>query len=171
MEEGAQVRLGESWTSGAVVLSWNDVLRGASDIGDGRNVVLHEFAHQLDGEVGPTDGAPRLEKGSMYLAWARVLGGEYERLVARIQRHQPTFLDAYAATNPAEFFAVATEVFFEKPAVLARGAPDLYETLAAYYLSDPAKLGGAEEETSPSTDEATKRSSRRKHGRRRRRKH
>ncbi|MFH1278239.1 MAG: M90 family metallopeptidase [Candidatus Eisenbacteria bacterium] len=138
VEEGAQVRLGESWTSGAVVLSWNDVLRGASDIADGRNVAFHEFAHQLDGETGPTDGAPRLGRGSMYVAWARVLGREYERLVARLQRHQPTFLDPYAATNPAEFFAVATEFFFEKPLGLRDRCPELYDQLKEFYRQDPA---------------------------------
>jgi Mlc titration factor MtfA (ptsG expression regulator) len=113
--EDEQVRAGESWTRGAVVLSWHDVVRGASDIHDGRNVVFHEFAHQLDGEAGGTDGAPNLPRHSMYVAWARVLGAEYKRLVAEVQRHRATFLDPYAATNPAEFFAVVTEFFFERP--------------------------------------------------------
>lgn len=136
--ESEQVRLGESWTRGAVVLSWNDVVRGASDIHDGRNVVLHEFAHQLDGEIGGTDGAPALPRGSMYVAWARVLGAEYRRLVADVQRHRDTFLDPYAATNPAEFFAVVTEFFFERPLGLRERCPELYDQLKEFYRQDPA---------------------------------
>ena len=78
--EGESARLGESWTSGVVVLSWNDVRAGASDIHDGQNLVLHEFAHQLDREDGAINGTPLLEQRSQYLAWGRVLNAEYERL-------------------------------------------------------------------------------------------
>jgi hypothetical protein len=134
-----QVRLGESWTQGALVLSWDDVGRGAGDVRDGHNVVFHEFAHQLDSEDGQTNGVPLLEDGSKYAAWARVLGREYEDLAERVRRHAPTFLDAYAAASPAEFFAVATESFFERPQVMRGRHRELYEQLKGFYRQDPAE--------------------------------
>jgi hypothetical protein len=136
--EGVQPRLGESWVRGAVVLSWDDVVGGAADVNDGHNVVFHEFAHQLDNESGYGDGAPALPRRSMYVAWARVLGAEYAQLRDAIHRQRPTLLDPYGATNPAEFFAVATEVFFEKPEPLKRLHPELYEQLQRFYAQDPA---------------------------------
>lgn len=136
--EEEQGRLGESSSRGAVVLSWDAVLRGAADIHDGRNVVLHEFAHQLDQESGAAEGAPRLPKRSMYVAWARVLGREYTALIEKIDEHRPDVLDAYGAASPAEFFAVATESFFERPVELRAAHPELYEQLKLFYRQDPA---------------------------------
>jgi Mlc titration factor MtfA (ptsG expression regulator) len=136
--EGTQARLGESWSRGNVVLSWDNVLRGASDIHDGHNIVFHEFAHQLDNESGAAEGAPELPKRSMYIAWARVLGREYKVLIKNIEHHRPTLLDPYAAKNPAEFFAVVTEYFFEKPVELKRWHPKLYEELQIFYKQNPA---------------------------------
>jgi len=138
--EGMQPRLGESWKQGAIVLSWDDVRFGAADIHDGHNVVFHEFAHQLDAEDGEVDGAPILPHRSMYLAWARVFGEEYARLRRDIEHGQETLLDRYGATNPAEFFAVATEFFFEKPRQLKQKLPRLYDELSRYYKQDPAAL-------------------------------
>ena len=138
--EGMQPRLGESWKQGAIVLSWDDVRSGAADIHDGHNVVFHEFAHQLDAEDGEADGAPVLPHRSMYLAWARVFGEEYARLQQDIEHGQETLLDRYGATNPAEFFAVATEFFFEKPRQLKEKLPRLYDELSRYYKQDPAAL-------------------------------
>jgi MtfA peptidase len=138
--EGESARLGESWTSGVVVLSWNDVQAGASDIHDGQNLVLHEFAHQLDREDGAINGTPLLEHRSQYLAWARVLNAEYERLQRDSRLGRSTVLDDYGATDPAEFFAVATECFFEKPRVLRKRHPALYEELKSFYRQDPAQL-------------------------------
>ncbi len=138
--EGESARLGESWTSGVVVLSWNDVRAGASDIHDGQNLVLHEFAHQLDREDGAINGTPLLEQKSQYLAWARVLSAEYERLQRDSRAGRSTVLDDYGATDPAEFFAVATECFFEKPRVLKKRHPALYEELKIFYRQDPAQL-------------------------------
>lgn len=135
--EGEQARLGEAWQDGVVVLSWDDVLGGAADIHDGHNVVLHEFAHQLDQEDGSADGAPILERRSLYVPWARVLQAEYDQLRDDEQHHRKTVLDTYGATNPAEFFAVATECFFEKPVQLKRKHPELYEELKTYYKQDP----------------------------------
>lgn len=139
-EEGPRVRLGESWYRGAVILSWEDVKWGAACIDDGDNVVLHEFAHQLDDEAGPGDGAPALSKRSMYVAWARVLGREYADLSDQIAKHAHTDIDPYGAESPAEFFAVVTEAFFERPVQLSRRHPKLYEQLQLFYQQDPAKL-------------------------------
>ena len=138
VSDDAQPRLGESWSRGAVVLAWDSVLSGAADIHDGHNVVLHEFAHQLDQENGDGPGVPRLPQRSMYVAWARVLGQAYAELVHAMQHHHRAFIDGYGATNPAEFFAVVTENFFEKPQQLRAKQPALYEQLRAFYRQDPA---------------------------------
>ena len=130
-------RAGESWHRGPVVLSWKDVLRGASDAGDGYNVVLHEFAHKLDEENGGTNGLPILQGRERYGEWAEVLGREYESLKHRVTRGQNRVLDEYGLTSPPEFFAVATESFFEKPAAMRDHLPDLYEQLRNFYRLDP----------------------------------
>ncbi|HEX4047590.1 MAG TPA: M90 family metallopeptidase [Elusimicrobiota bacterium] len=140
IRKDVSVRLGESWQRGCVVLSWDDVLRGAADVGDGQNVVLHEFAHQLDQESGGPGGAPVLPRRSMYVAWARVLGAEYVQLRKDSACGRKNILDKYGATNPAEFFAVATECFFEKGAALRLVHPELYEELKLYYRQDPAEF-------------------------------
>lgn len=137
VEEEAEVRLGEAWYHGAVVLSWDDVRHGAADIHDGFNVALHEFAHQLDQEDGRAQGAPVLEHGSKYVAWARVLGEAYEDLHRSLEAGLPAVLDEYGATDPAEFFAVATECFFEKPKELKQKYPELYEELKDFFRQDP----------------------------------
>jgi MtfA peptidase len=138
--EGETARLGEAWKDGVVVLSWDDVRQGASDLHDGHNVVLHEFAHQLDQEDGSADGAPILEHHSQYVTWARVLSDEYDQLRRDTEQGRTDVLDEYGATNPAEFFAVVTECFFEKPNQLRRKHPQLYEELKAYYRQDPASF-------------------------------
>jgi len=137
--EGKSVRLGESWQHGSVVLAWDYVRQGSLNPQDGHNVVLHEFAHQLDQEDGISDGAPILENRSGYAAWARILSMEYERLQSSIQRHKKRVMDDYGATSPAEFFAVATETFFEKPRQLKKNSPDLYAELKDFYKVDPVE--------------------------------
>jgi hypothetical protein len=134
-----QVRLGESWTTGTVVLSWDDIIRGAVDPKDGHNVVLHEFAHQLDQEDGVGDGTPVLPQYSRYIPWAAVLGKEFDVLRKKASRGTTVLMDHYGATNPAEFFAVATETFFEKSRQLQRKHPELYDQLKDYYQMDPAE--------------------------------
>lgn len=138
--EGGGVRLGEAWTRGEVVLAWDHVLGGAADMRDGQNLVLHEFAHKLDQEDGAADGAPALPTRSRYVAWARVLGAEYRALQGSVEKRRRAVLGAYGATNPAEFFAVATECFFEKGAAMRRKHPELYEQLQQLYRQDPAAL-------------------------------
>jgi Mlc titration factor MtfA (ptsG expression regulator) len=140
LADAPQARLGESWARDVVVLAWDHVLSGASDIHDGQNVVLHEFAHQLDQESGTGDGAPVLPRRSMYVAWARVLGDEFDELVRETHRHHRTLIDQYGATSPAEFFAVVTETFFEKPQRLLSKHPELYRHLQQFYQQDPAAL-------------------------------
>ena len=136
--ESDQVRLGESWVRGAVVLAWDAVQHGAANPRDGRNVVIHEFAHQLDAEDGAMNGAPDLGRRSSYAAWARALGAEYDELLERVAAHKPTDIDAYGATSPAEFFAVVTEAFFETGGQLQREHPELYGVLRDFYQQDPA---------------------------------
>lgn len=132
-----QARLGESWQHGAVVLSWDSVMRGASDIKDGHNVVMHEFAHQLDQEDGAADGAPILEQRSQYVTWARVLSRDFEQLQKKARRGRRTVMNRYGASNPAEFFAVLTETFFEKPRQLKEKHPELYDEVKDFYKVDP----------------------------------
>jgi MtfA peptidase len=132
-----QLRLGESWQQGKVVLSWPDSQQGAADPFDGHNVVLHEFAHQLDQENGSANGAPFLESNDAYRVWSQVLSFEFEKLQQQLRQGVPTLLNAYAATNAAEFFAVVTEVFFEQPQALKQQHPALYQQLAQYYRLDP----------------------------------
>jgi len=130
--------MGESWGDGVVVISWDDAVRGARNPDDGENVVLHEFAHQLDAEDGITDGTPILPAGALR-TWGGVLSEEYERLQRDIAEDRKSTLDEYGATNKAEFFAVATETFFEKPVQLEREHPELYGQLRQFYQQDPAR--------------------------------
>jgi Mlc titration factor MtfA (ptsG expression regulator) len=141
----SRARLGESWQQGAVVLAWDSTVAGAADPADGGNLVFHEFAHQLDQEDGVADGVPPLSGGSLrhrrgrYAAWVRILGDEYEQLVATLEEGHAPLLDEYGATNPAEFFAVATEYFFEQPRQLKDRHPELYEQLRQFYQQNPVE--------------------------------
>ena len=132
-----QILSGESWSRGQVVLSWEDTVEGAETPDDGRNVVIHEFAHQLDQEKGFATGAPFLSHGDRYARWSTVFSQHYDLLIQRVEQRIPSLIDAYAAQNPAEFFAVASELFFEKPAALKSEAPELYGELQHYYCVDP----------------------------------
>lgn len=124
---------GESWSQGQVILSWAEVLAGAQDCTDGRNVVLHEFAHQVDQDSGAADGRPWRPNAILRRRWADAMGAAFERL-----RQEPSgVIDAYGASDPAEFFAVVTEVFFECPRALAAEAPAVYRELADLYRVHP----------------------------------
>lgn len=138
MMEHRPVRSGESWARGPVILAWDQAAYGAFAAHDGHNVVMHEFAHQLDNETGVTDGSPLLDKDQSASRWARVFQDAYGRLRDDASAGRGNVLDAYGATNPAEFFAVATEVFFERPRDLREAEPALYDELSAYYQLDPA---------------------------------
>lgn len=136
---------GESWQHGVVLVAWDSVLGGAANPFDGHNVVLHEFAHQLDQEDGRADGTPLLGRGmapaeqsGVYTSWARMLSNEYEEFRRSIEEGGKTVMDPYGGCNQVEFFAVATECFFEKPKQLRKRHPDLYAMLRQFYRQDPA---------------------------------
>jgi len=131
--------LGESWSNGRVVLAWDSVNSGIANPDDGHNVVLHEFAHQLDQEDGRADGAPLLYTRDSYKIWARVFSDEFNRLQSEVKRGRKSIIDDYGATDPAEFFAVATETFFERPDLMFSRHQQLFLALQDYYKVDPRK--------------------------------
>ena len=138
VNERIEDRLGEAHGIGPVVLSWRSAREGALNSADGMNVVFHEFAHKLDFVDGAADGVPRLYGAEQYERWAEVMSAEYDRLVRESSLGRETLLDSYGATDPAEFFAVCTEFFFEQPSALRQERPRLYETLSEYFRQDPA---------------------------------
>jgi MtfA peptidase len=141
--EQEEPALGESWKHGVVILAWESAREGASDPEDGHNVMLHEFAHQLDAASGQHDGIPRIPDATALSSWTAMLGSDFERLLREAEAGTLGVLDHYGATNHAEFFAVATEAFFERPTELRRDRPELYIALRSYYRQDPAGPVGA----------------------------
>lgn len=136
--EQRQDLLGESWGDGRVILSWDHVRRAGME-DSSHNVVLHEFAHQLDSESGSTNGAPYLGSTARYRSWSEVLSRNFAELRRDAMWGQRGVLDHYGASSPAEFFAVATESFFEQPWELAARHPDLYEEFLKYFRVDPRR--------------------------------
>lgn len=135
--EEQRILAGESWGQGKIVLSWIDTLAGAKDPFDGSNVVIHEFAHQLDQQAGVANGAPQLNTSADYTSWSKIFSKEYERLRQQKLQGIPSLFSHYGATNPAEFFAVVSEVFFEQPNAMANEHPELYSELSQFYRLDP----------------------------------
>ncbi|HMO44468.1 MAG TPA: zinc-dependent peptidase [Rubrivivax sp.] len=142
VSEEPQLLAGESWAQGQVVLAWAQVLAGAADPDDGRNVALHEFAHQIDQDGGDADGHPWQRDAATRRRWAAAVADGLARLREPAPDASETF-DAYGATDPAEFFAVATEAFFERPAAVAEAAPALYDALSRLYRLDPCAFAAA----------------------------
>ena len=137
-QEDEDVRIGHtSLHLRALVIAWDDAIQGARVADDGDNVAFHEFAHQLDFEDRVVDGTPLLESWQ-YSSWARVLSDEFEALRRDADDGSNTMIDHYGATNPAEFFAVVTELFFERAAELRDRHPALYDELRSFYCQDPA---------------------------------
>ena len=128
-----QALAGESWSQGRVILAWAEVLAGAVDPADGRNVVIHEFAHQIDQDKGVADGQPWRATRGQRRRWAAVMGAA----LAQLRREPSALISAYGATEPAEFFAVISEVFFEQPQALAAEAPAVYRELSLLYQVNP----------------------------------
>lgn len=140
-QDQRQALAGESWTQGQVILSWQDTLEGAAIADDGRNVVIHEFAHQLDQENGKATGAPLPNLGDhRYNAqrWQAAMAQGFAHLQREAQNGIEGFLNHYGAQDPAEFFAVVSEAFFEQGATLAAHYPAVYAELQAYYKVNPA---------------------------------
>jgi Mlc titration factor MtfA (ptsG expression regulator) len=137
VQEGSSTVIGLAFHRGPVVLAWDCARHGAENWQDGRNVVIHEFAHKLDMLDSYADGTPPLESREHHATWLRIMTEEYERLVEKTEKRRRTVMDKYGATHPAEFFAVATETFFEKPRQLKKKRPELYELLRSYYRQDP----------------------------------
>jgi len=135
------IRTGESWDRGPVILSWAHSQQGAMDDRDGHNVVLHEFAHQLDDLTGSTNGVPVLSEGQTFARWERVFLSAYETLVERVEKGRYSVIDPYGATGHEEFFAVSVEVFFEKPVELNLEFPEVYEQLSNLFRLDPISWG------------------------------
>jgi Mlc titration factor MtfA (ptsG expression regulator) len=139
----SQTLAGESWGDGRVILAWDHVVARNPEHRPGQNVVLHEFAHQLDSEGGYNNGAPLLPGRASYQRWSAVMQKEYDRLQHAAYMGQESVLDYYGATEPAEFFAVATETFFELPWELAQQHAELFELLRDYYRVDPREWRAA----------------------------
>ncbi|MEX1137412.1 MAG: M90 family metallopeptidase [Balneolales bacterium] len=134
--EGYESRQGEAWDMGSLVLSWKNVRQGTRHA-DGKNLVLHEFAHLLDSELGATENWNTGTGNSTYAQWSRILHEEHQSLARKIERGEPVLFDAYGATSLVEFFAVATECFFELPNKMLRLHPDLYNQMQFFYAQDP----------------------------------
>lgn len=132
-----QVLSGESWERGQLVLSWDDSLAGGMNSEDGYNVVLHEFAHQLDLESGAVNGMPGLHSAARRRDWTSTFSAAYADHCARVDAHTDTWLDPYAASSPAEFFAVITEAFYELPQAVQAQYPQVFTQLCDYYRVDP----------------------------------
>ncbi|SFH69917.1 M90 family metallopeptidase [Planctomicrobium piriforme] len=139
--EGEQARIGEAWYRGPVILSWTDIRLAVARQTPGRNVVFHEFAHQLDMLNGRNvDGTPPLRSEELLTRWRTVMDAELAELSQACRQGEPTFLDCYGATNSGEFLAVTTESFFEAPRHFRRFHPELYSVLSEYYGLDLAAL-------------------------------
>ena len=140
-EEGKSHRAGETARQmGSMVLAWDAVKSGAADPSDGKNLVLHEFAHQLDYENFAADGTPALANRKQQLAWREVMRTEFASLRAAEATGIPTLIDTYGATNAAEFFAVSVEAFFERPVMLRAQHPRLYVELQNYFRQNPVEF-------------------------------
>ncbi|MEQ1601990.1 MAG: M90 family metallopeptidase [Methylophilaceae bacterium] len=129
----ARVLAGESWLRGPVILSWEDVERDSYQYQAGHHVVLHEFAHKLDGLNGTTNGMPPLRRGMSRKRWAAALSTSYEALCRQVTTGKSTFINPYAATSPAEFFAVLSEYYFTAPNILKKCCPSVHQQLSSFY--------------------------------------
>jgi Mlc titration factor MtfA (ptsG expression regulator) len=138
MNESDEPRLGEAWYQGPVLLSWREVREQCVEDPDGRNVVIHEFAHLLDMTNHAIDGIPALDGVADADGWVERFHTEYQRLVRQSRVGRRSVIDDYGATSEAEFFAVASEAFFERPTDLQLDKPVVYECLRSYYRQDPA---------------------------------
>ncbi len=140
--EDDEERAGESWAQGSLVLSWRDVLDDREDPDTDLNVVLHEFAHQLDAERGDMNGQPPIADADVRRDWADAMLPAYEDFARQVDAGRNTALDPYGAEHPSEFFAVATETFFQQPRRLQAVYPKVYAVLTRYYRQNPVNWPG-----------------------------
>jgi len=147
--EESEARHGEAWAHGVLLLSWEDVVYDSAHIDDGQNVVFHEVAHALDDQTGDADGTPLLADRETVEAWSRAFGAAFEDMQADVRRRRKTLLDPYAAEDPAEFFAVATETFLEAPLAFQAVHPELYRLLRDFYRLDPVAWASSLAPTPP----------------------
>jgi hypothetical protein len=133
VHDDVSVLSGEAWLSGPLILSWEDVARDSYQRHAGHNVVLHEFAHKLDGLNGVMNGLPTLRRGMSRKRWAEALSAAYDKLCLQLAAGKPGFINPYAATSPAEFFSVLSEYFFTAPDVLKSACPGVYSQLTLFY--------------------------------------
>jgi len=131
---------GLAWQGGPLIFSWPNALRGSKRPGDGANVVIHEFVHHIDGLDGEMGGTPIIDSPELQERWESVFDRRYKELVNDLESHREPLIDEYAATNLAEFFAVATENFFDSPQRLQRNLPDVYEVLSDYFDINPSEF-------------------------------
>jgi Mlc titration factor MtfA (ptsG expression regulator) len=131
VHQNADVLAGEAWGRGPVILSWANVIRIGTE--PGRNVIVHEMAHKLDMLNGDANGFPPLHKRMDRRAWSQIFSGAWSRLKEEHGNGGTLPLDPYALESPAEFFAVASEQFFEAPATLQEHLPDVYRQLEQFY--------------------------------------
>lgn len=137
VHEVREEKLGESWLHGPLILSWPDAARAGAR--DGYNLVIHEFAHKLDMQDGAANGLPPLHRGMSVAAWSQALGSAYDDFTRRLDRNEAVAIDPYGGEDPAEFFAVLSETFFETPHILRDTYPAVYAQFAAFYRQDPAQ--------------------------------
>ena len=141
VHQDEQTLIGESWSRGPVIVSWADVEQDRQEFQSGRNVVIHEIAHKLDMLNGLADGFPPLHSGMPVTDWSTPLNAAYESLVQRVEHHHGACINPYAATSPAEFFAVISEYFFCAPEILNTHFADVYQQLRIYYRQNPLQRG------------------------------
>ncbi|AXS84740.1 zinc-dependent peptidase [Marinobacter sp. Arc7-DN-1] len=139
VSESNEIRAGEASSRGQVVLAWKECEQAAGNLHSSHNVILHEFAHQLDYLDGTADGAPPLS-GEQARHWQHTMTEAYQDLRHSLGHHHKPWLDPYGATEPAEFFAVLTEAFFQQPDHLKKEQPEVYKALLGYYRLDPMNL-------------------------------
>ncbi|MDR3416170.1 MAG: zinc-dependent peptidase [Nevskia sp.] len=139
-----QVLGGESWLQGPVILSWDTAASDLAGLRPGQNVVVHEFAHKLDMLNGSANGMPPLHSSMIRQHWTQAFTDAFDQLHQRLAQHHHPGINVYAATSPAEFFAVSSEYFFTAPATLQHQFPAVYEQLVLFYRQDPARRSAAQ---------------------------
>ncbi len=128
---------GEAWLRGPVILSWEDIQQDLQAIHQGHNVIIHEIAHKLDMLNGKANGMPALHLDMQSIQWTETFSSAYQRVNKRLAHHQRVCINPYAATNPAEFFAVLSEYFFTAPDILYTNFQEVYHQLQMYYRQNP----------------------------------